>query len=56
MVTDVGPINEIEEAKESFVIPVNVAWAYQELWKIKTESLRIRNVLLSELLDGVNLT
>jgi hypothetical protein len=56
MVTDVGPISEIEEAKESFVIPVNVAWAYQELWKVKTDSLRIRGIQLNSLLDGVNLT
>lgn len=56
MVTDVGAISEIEEAKESFAIPVNVAWSYQELWKIKTESLRIRNIVLNELIDGVNLT
>lgn len=56
MVTDVGPISEIEEAKESFVIPVNVAWAYQETWKVKVDSLRIRGIQLNSLLDGVNLT
>jgi hypothetical protein len=56
MVTDVGPISEIEEAKESCVIPVNVAWAYQEMWKVKVDSLRIRGIQLNSLLDGVNLT
>jgi hypothetical protein len=56
VVTDVGAISEIEEAKESFVIPVNVTWAYQELWTIKQEALRLRSVGLSTLLDGVNLT
>jgi hypothetical protein len=56
VVTDVGAISEIEEAKESFVIPVNVTWAYQEFWTIKQEALRLRSVGLSTLLDGVNLT
>jgi hypothetical protein len=56
MVTDVGAISEIEEAKESFVIPVNVTWAYQDLWKIKQESLRLRTVSIDTLLDGVKLT
>jgi len=56
VVTDVGAISEIEEAKESFVIPVNVTWAYQELWTIQQEALRLRSVGLSTLLDGVNLT
>jgi len=56
VVTDVGAISEIEEAKESFVIPVNVTWAYQELWTITQEALRLRSVGLSTLLDGVNLT
>jgi hypothetical protein len=56
VVTDVGAISEIEEAKESFVIPVNVTWAYQEFWTIKHEALRLRSVGLSTLLDGVNLT
>lgn len=56
VVTDVGAISEIEEARESFVIPINVTWAYQELWTIKQEALRLRSVGLSTLLDGVNLT
>ena len=56
VVTDVGAISEIEEAKESFVIPVNVTWAYQEFWTIKQEALRLRSVGLNTLLDGVNLT
>ena len=56
VVTDVVAISEIEEANESFVIPVNVTWAYQEFWTIKQEALRLRSVGLNTLLDGVNLT
>jgi len=56
VVTDVGPIAEIEEAKESFVIPVTIGWAYQEAWKIRQEALRLQGIKLSTLLDGVNLT
>ncbi len=51
-VTDVGGIAELEEAKESFVIPVTVAWAYSEQWQISLEALKLRKVPLSVLLDG----
>ncbi|OPZ61523.1 MAG: hypothetical protein BWY85_02379 [Firmicutes bacterium ADurb.Bin506] len=51
-VTEVGAVFEIEEAKESFVVPVTVGWTYTEMWKIQQESLKLRKVPLSILLDG----
>lgn len=51
-VTEVGGIAELEEAKESFVIPVTVAWTYGEMWKVSLESLKLRKVPLGVLLDG----
>jgi hypothetical protein len=51
-VTEVGAVSEIEESKESFVIPVTVGWAYGEMWKLSRESLKLRKVMLSVLLDG----
>lgn len=51
-VTEVGGVSEIEEAKESFVIPVTVGWTYTEKWSIALESLKLRKVPLSVLLDG----
>jgi hypothetical protein len=51
-VTEVGVIQEVEEARESFVIPVTVGWAYGEMWKLRGESLKLRKIPLSVLLDG----
>lgn len=54
-VTEVGEIAEVEEARESFVVPVTVGWAYDENWRIEQESLKLRRIPLSVLLDGANL-
>jgi hypothetical protein len=51
-VTEVGAVSEIEEAREDFGIPVTVGWAYGEVWKLSRESLKLRKVALSVLLDG----
>lgn len=55
-VTEVGAISEIEEASESFVIPVTVAWTYTEMWKLSPEALKLRYVPLNVLLDGALIT
>lgn len=52
-VTEVGAIAEVEEARESFVIPVTVGWAYGEMWKLEYESLKLMKVPLTTLLQGV---
>lgn len=52
-VTEVGAAAEVEESRESFVIPVTVGWAYGEGWILQQESLKLRKVPLSVLLDGV---
>lgn len=51
-VTEVGAVQEVEEAKESFVVPVTVGWCYDEKWKLSQESLKLRKIPLSILLDG----
>lgn len=51
-VTEVGGVAELEEAEESFVVPVTVAWTYTEMWKINLEALKLRKVPLGVLLDG----
>lgn len=55
-VTEVGAISEIEEAKETFVIPVTVAWTYTEMWKVSQEALKLRYMPLEILLDGALVT
>lgn len=39
-VTDVGEIMEVEEARENFVVPITIGWAYQEKWKLSQEALK----------------
>lgn len=51
-VTEVGPVAEVEEARESFVIPITLGWAYGEQWQVELESLKLRKIPLSVLLDG----
>lgn len=51
-VTEVGAISELEEARESFVVPITIGWAYEELWKLELESLKLRKIPLSAFLDG----
>lgn len=51
-VTNVGEISEIEEAREHFAVPITVGWAYQELWRIDEESLKLYRISLSALLDN----
>jgi hypothetical protein len=45
-----GGVNEVEESKEHFVVPVTVGWAYQENWRLRPESLAMRRFPLSLLL------
>lgn len=51
-VTEVGAASMLEEATENFVIPITVAWAYQQRWKLQPEALPLRRVPLSILLDA----
>lgn len=47
-----GAVAEIEEARESFVVPVTVAWAYEESWTLNLESLKLRKVPLQIRIGG----
>ena len=51
-VTEVGGIAEMEEAQETFVVPVTVGWAYSETWELQLESRILSKIPLSVLLDG----
>lgn len=52
-VTEIGEPAEVEEARENVVFPVTVGWTYTEQWKLSLESLKLRKIQLSALLDGV---
>lgn len=45
-VVEVGEVAELEEAKEHFVAPVTVGWAYTQDWFLELESLKLRTVAL----------
>lgn len=51
-VTEVGDVSVVEEARESFVVPVTVGWCYTEMWKQELESVKLRKIALDILLDG----
>lgn len=52
-VTEVGEIAEVEEARESFVIPVTVGWAYAEGWALHQNSLKLRKVTIGALYNEI---
>ncbi len=51
-VTEVGEVATLEEAKQTFVVPVTVGWVFEEKWRIEKESLKIRKISVHNLLDG----
>lgn len=50
-VTEVGAIAELEEARESFVVPITVAYAFYDAWTITQEVPILRSVKLSFITD-----
>lgn len=51
-VTEYGEIAEVEEARESFVIPVTVGWVYRESWAVHPNALKVRKISIGALFDG----
>lgn len=49
-VAEVGAAAPVEEARDAFVVPVTVAWAYTESWRVDLESLPLRRIRVSETL------
>lgn len=54
-VTEVGAISEVEEATENYVAPITIAWAYEENWVLEYQSLPLRRIALSILVDWQDL-
>jgi hypothetical protein len=50
-VQQLGAVAELEEATENFVVPINVAIAYNEKWKIRAVAPPLSGVTISTLLD-----
>jgi hypothetical protein len=48
-VTEVGAIQELEEASENYVIPITVGWGYEHTWQLYEESLPLQSVSITGL-------
>lgn len=49
-VMEVGELMLLEQARENFVVPVTVGYAYQENWRVLQEAPRIRRIDLRDLM------
>lgn len=50
-VTEVGAVAELEESMEGFVVPVTVAYAFQDNWILSQEAPTLRSIRTSFILD-----
>lgn len=50
-VLEVGPVAELEEQIETFVVPVIVGYAFEETWVVTQQAPKLSRVSLSTLLD-----
>lgn len=51
MVMQAGPVAELEEAQENFVVPVTIGYSYEERWVIKPQVPLLSNISLSMILE-----
>lgn len=51
-VVDVRGLNEIEEAREAFAVPINIGYAYEEKWILREQAMPLRRISLSLLTEG----
>ena len=45
-VAEVGAISKLEEASETFVVPVTVAYTYVEAWSVWTEAPYLKRITI----------
>lgn len=50
-VMEVGPVAELEEATENFVVPITVGYQYEDQWVLQQERPILRSVRLSFITD-----
>ena len=46
---EVGSLNELEEATERYMVPITVAYAWEEMWTLKLHSPLLKRIQLSNL-------
>jgi hypothetical protein len=50
-VVEVGEVGELEESTENFVVPVAVAYAFEQKWVLLSQAPRLAHVSLSMILE-----
>ena len=50
-VLQAGPVAELEEAQENFVVPITIGYAYEERWVVKPQVPLLSNISLSMILE-----
>jgi hypothetical protein len=45
-VAGVGPLSELEEADEHYVVPISVTYAHEEMWTIKPHAPKLKRIVL----------
>lgn len=50
-VLQAGPVAELEEAQENFVVPITVGYSYEERWVIKPQAPLLSNISTSMILE-----
>lgn len=43
-VMEVGEISEVEEASQNYAVAIDVAWAYEESWKLSEEEMALATI------------
>ncbi len=49
-VTDVGAISQLKEAAGGYVVPVTVAYCFQECWVIEPHAPKLKRISITSIL------
>lgn len=51
-VAEIGQTGQLEEANDTWVVPVTVHWTFQDTWKVSLESLKLLKVPIQFIVNG----
>lgn len=46
VVAEVGPLNELDESDEHFVVPVSVTYSHEDAWTLKPQAPKLKRIVL----------
>ena len=47
VVAEVGPLSELEESDEHFVVPISVTYSHEEAWTLKPQVPKLKRIVLT---------